>query len=147
MVALSPDRVPEGVVRDKQLQAVNVAATLFKWNNGMAVNLKELAVVNGYDYATVRRWGVPLFDRKITKLEFNDWKREQSRIGIEEKKQPIAPCADASSGPATVARRRRLAADNFGGSPHWHGSPTSSQSRLGSAGIAIASSDKRARTH
>src|SRR5439155_7272955 len=74
---LSPNCVPEGVVRDKQLQAVNIAAALFKWNNGMAVNLKELAVLTGYDYATVRRWGVPLFDRKITKLEFNQWKCEQ----------------------------------------------------------------------
>src|SRR5713101_3325450 len=74
MVALSPDWVPDGVVRDKQLQGVNIAATLFKWSNGMAVNLKELAVVTGYDYATVRHWGVPLFDRKITKLEFSAWK-------------------------------------------------------------------------
>src|SRR6266404_5454267 len=124
MVALSPDCVPEGVVRDKQLQVVNIAATLFKWSNGMAVNLKELAVVTGYDYATVRRWGVPLFDRKITKLEFNQWKCEQSRIGVNERKQPIAPRADASPGPATAARQRRLAADKFGGSRVWHSSPT-----------------------
>ena len=124
MVALSPDCVPEGVVRDKQLQVVNIAATLFKWSNGMAVNLKELAVVTGYDYATVRRWGVPLFDRKITKLEFNEWKREQGRIGIEERKQSIVPRSDASPGPATVARQRRLAADKFGGSRVWHSSPT-----------------------
>jgi hypothetical protein len=119
MVALSPDRVPEGVVRDKQLQGVNIAATLFKWSNGMAVNLKELAVVTGYDYATVRRWGVPLFDRKITKLEFNQWKYEQGKMEIKERNQPIAPRANQSPGPATAARRRRLAADKFGGSPHF----------------------------
>jgi hypothetical protein len=147
-VALLPDRVPEGVVRDKQLQGVNIAATLFKWNNGMAVNLKELAVVTGYDYATVRRWGVPLFDRKITKLEFNKWKHEQGKLEIKEKEQLIAPRADQSPGPATAARQRRLAADKFGGSPHWRGSPTSSRSQPGSAGTAIASSDKsRARVH
>jgi hypothetical protein len=136
------DCVPEGVVRDKQLQVVNIAATLFKWGNGMAVNLKELAVATGYDYATVRRWGVPLFDRKITKLEFNEWKREQGRIGIEERKQSIAPRADASPGPATAARQRRLAVDKFGGSPHWHGSPTSSQSQPGSVETAYHSNPK-----
>ena len=134
MAALSPNCGPEGVVRDKQLQVVNIAATLFKWNNGMAVNLKELAVVTGYDYATVRRWGVPLFDRKITKLEFNEWKREQGKLEIKERNRPITPRADQSPGPATAARRRRLAADKFGGSPHWHGSPTSSRFRPGSAG-------------
>jgi hypothetical protein len=148
MVALSPDRVPEGVVRDKQLQVVNITATLFKWNNGMAVNLKELAVVTGYDYATVRRWGVPLFDRKITKLEFNEWKHEQGKMEIKERDQLIAPRANQSPGPATAARRRRLAADKFGGSPHWHGSPTSSQSQPGSPGTAVASRDKsRAGAH
>src|SRR5437762_12734928 len=105
---LSPNCVPEGVVRDKQLQVVNIAATLFKWNNGMAVNLKELAVVTGYDYATVRRWGVPLFDRKITKLEFNQWKCEQGKLAIKERTQPIAQRANPSPGPATAARQRRL---------------------------------------
>lgn len=133
---LSPNRVPEGVVRDKQLQVVNIAATLFKWNNGMAVNLKELAVVTGYDYAMVRRWGVPLFDRKITKLEFNQWKCEQGKLAIKERTQPIAPRADASAGPATAARQRRLVADKFGGSPHSHCSPTSSRSPLESAETA-----------
>jgi len=119
---LPPLWVPDGVVRDKQLQVVNIAATLFKWNKGMAVNLKELAVVTGYDYATVRRWGVPLFHRKITKLEFNEWKREQGKMEISDREQQIAPCADQSPSPATAARRRRLAADKFGGSSHWHDS-------------------------
>jgi len=126
MVALSPDWVPDGVVRDKQLQGVNIAATLFKWSNGMAVNLKELAVVTGYDYATVRHWGVPLFDRKITKLEFSAWKREQGKMEIKESGQPIAPRADQSPGPATAARQRRLATDKFGGPPRRRDSPTSS---------------------
>jgi hypothetical protein len=126
MVALSPDCVPEGVVRDKQLQVVNVAATLFKWNNGMAVNLKELAVVTGYDYATVRRWGVPLFDRKITKLEFSAWKHEQGKTEIKESEQPVAPRPDQPPGPATAARQRRLAADKFGGPPRRRNSRTSS---------------------
>ena len=121
---LSPNCVPEGVVRDKQLQAVNIAAALFKWNNGMAVNLKELGVVTGYDYATVRRWDVPLFDRKITRIEFNRWKCEQGKLPIKGKTQPIAPRTEASPGPATAARRRRLAADKLGGSRHWHSSPT-----------------------
>ncbi|SRR6266496_379841 len=139
---LSPDRVPDGVVRDKQLRVVNIAATLFKWNNGMAVNLKELAVLTGYDYATVRRWGVLLFERKITKLEFNEWKREQGKIEIKERKQPIAPRADQSPSPATAARQRRLAADKFGGSRPSHCPPTSSRYRLGSTEAAVVSSDK-----
>jgi hypothetical protein len=139
---LSPNWVPDGVVRDKQLQVVNIAATLFKWNNGMAVNLKELAVVTGYDYAAVRHWGVPLFNRKITKLEFNQWKREQRKKEVSDREQPIAPRADLSPGPATAARQRRLAADKLGGSPHWRGSSTSSRSQRGSAGTVVASSDK-----
>src|SRR5438309_655442 len=75
MIALSSSQIPAGLVRDKQLQVVDVPTALFKWNNGMAVNLKELAVVTGYDYASVRRWGVPLFTGKITKSEFESWKR------------------------------------------------------------------------
>jgi hypothetical protein len=120
MTALSDNQIPARLVRDKQLQTVDVYAALFKWNNGMAVNLKELAVVTGYHYATARRWGVPLFAGKITKSEFESWKRRektQCANGPELIAQ-TGPRADQRPGPATAARQRRLVADKFAQSSH-----------------------------
>lgn len=115
MIALSPRQIPAGLVHDKQLQVVDVPVALFKWNNGMAVNLKQLAVVTGYDYATVRRWGVPLFAGKITKSEFESWKREaklqraKDQVANRESGLPV----DSAVGPATAALSRRLVTANL----------------------------------
>jgi len=113
MIVLSPRQIPAGLVHDKQLQVVDVPTALFKWNNGMAVNLKELAVVTGYDYASVRRWGVPLFTGKITKSEFESWKRSKGTESVDNQVATTESTlgVDQTIGPATAAlSRRRLAA-------------------------------------
>lgn len=115
-MGLSTDQIPAGLVRDKQLQFVDILKTLFKWNNGMALNLKEVAVVTGYDYGRVRRWGVPLFAGKITKSEFESWKRREKTQAANENvpgPNPTFPLGKGT-GPATAARQRRLAAAKFG---------------------------------
>ena len=116
MIALSPSQIPAGLVRDKQLQVVDVPTALFKWNNGMAVNLKELAVVTGYDYASVRRWGVLLFTGEITKSEFESWKRSRKteRADNQVATTESALRVDQTIGPATAALSRRHAAAKFG---------------------------------
>jgi len=131
MVALSPNIVPDGVIRDKQLKTVDVLAALFKWRHNIGVNLKELAVVNGQDYSRVRGWGVPLFDGKITRREFEAWKRQKKK---EAQRGPLKDGereqrGDRQSGPATAARQRRSTADKSDGSLRQHGSPASSRSR------------------
>jgi hypothetical protein len=106
------------VTRDKQLAAVNVSVALFKWHHEMACNLKEVAVVTGYYYAHVRRWGLPLFDGKITRAEFTAWKRKRmaEKRTDQAERQPPLPL-DRRVGPATAARQRRLAASNLKSAP------------------------------
>jgi hypothetical protein len=115
MIAVLSDQIPARLVRDKQLQVVDVPTALFKWNNGMAVNLKELAVVTGYDYASVRRWYVPLFAGKITKSEFESWKRSKKieRVDNQVATTESAFCVDQTIGAATAALSRRRAAAKF----------------------------------
>jgi hypothetical protein len=101
---------PVGLTRDRQLAAINLSVALFKWDHGMACNLKEVAVVSGYHYAQVRRWDLPLFEGKITRSEFLAWKRKKMA-----RRRPGQPDAEATLllepclGPATAARQRRLA--------------------------------------
>jgi hypothetical protein len=99
---------PVCVTRDKQLAAINLPAALFKWDHGMACNLKEVAVVTGYYYAQVRRWDLPLFDGKITRSEFLAWKRKK----IADTHTSHAK-ADRPLGPAAAAWQRRLARSKF----------------------------------
>jgi hypothetical protein len=130
MAALANDPPPLRVTRDKQLAVVDVSVALFKWNHGIACNLKEVAVVTGYYYAHVRRWGLPLFDGKITRSEFITWKRKKmEETKPNEANGQFVPPADRPQGPATAARQRRLDATKFDGSLRRGGSAASSQSR------------------
>jgi hypothetical protein len=97
-------KTPIGVTRDRQLAAINLSVALFKWDHGMACNLKEVAVVTGYHYAQVRRWDLPLFEGKITRSEFLAWKRKEMAD-----RDTSDANADRPRGPATAARQRRLA--------------------------------------
>jgi len=50
---------------------------------GMALNLKELAIATGYGYSTVRCWhtnGMPLLDGKITRSEALAWRRKYEKF-------------------------------------------------------------------
>jgi hypothetical protein len=124
MAALANDPPPLGVTLDKQLAVVDVSVALFKWSHGISCNLKEVAVVTGYYYAHVRRWGLPLFDGKITRSEFITWKRKKmEETKPNEANEQSIPSADRPLGPATAARRRRLAADKFDKSALLGGSP------------------------
>jgi len=109
---------PVGITRDRQLAAVDLSVALFKWTHEMACNLKEVAVVTGYYYAHVRRWGLPLFDGKITRSEFIAWKRKRmaEKRSDQAERQPPLPL-DRPVGPATLARHRRLAASNLNSTP------------------------------
>lgn len=121
---LDSGSVPPGVVTNVQLRRYNVAAVLFKWNNGMAVNVQELCIATGYAYSKVRKWKLTLFEDKITRSEFNRWKRAQPVTET----LPAAPREDRQSGPATRARQRRSTSGKSGGSPCSRGSRAASQS-------------------
>src|SRR2546430_626030 len=93
---------PVGIARDRQLAGIDLCVALFKWTHEMACNLKEVAIATGYHYAQVRRWGLPLFDGKVTRSEFIAWKRKKiadKRSGHAEA-QPAMP-AHHDLGPAT----------------------------------------------
>jgi hypothetical protein len=109
---------PVGLTRDRQLAAVDLSTTMFKWTHEMACNLKEVAAVTGYHYAQVRRWGLPLFEGKITKSEFIAWKRKKmaDKRSDQAQRQPALPL-DRPLGPATAARQRRLAAGDLHRAP------------------------------
>lgn len=71
---------------------------------GMALNLKELAIATGYGYSTVRCWhtnGMPLLDGKITRSEALAWRRKYERS------KPVGSQSDHS----TVLHHPLLAAD------------------------------------
>lgn len=112
---LRPDQIPANYPRDNQLKCVDVARAIFKWNNGIACNLKEVAVATGYDYWKIRRLNLPLFESKITQREFNAWKLWQKRKANRLQRQS-GEREDQSPGPATAAQKRRLTADRSGGS-------------------------------
>lgn len=114
MVALRSEQIP-ALTRDKQLLEIDAAAALFKWHNGIACNLKEVAVSSGYGYWLVRSWDLPLFHEKITKREFEKWKRDQMKAEIKE--PPTSDRAGQPPGPGTRARQRRLAAGKSDESP------------------------------
>ncbi len=129
MATLSNDPPPLRVTRDKQLAVVDVSVALFKWNHGIACNLKEVAVVTGYYYAHVRRWSLPLFDGKITRSEFIIWKRKKmEEMNPNQANGQSVPPAARALGPATAARHRRLAGDKFGELARRHPPPTLSAS-------------------
>lgn len=114
--------VPPRIVYDKKLRRIDVRAALFKRDNGVALNLGELAVVSGYDYKSqVRKWPklehdpLPLFEGKITWPEFQAWKRRRQRAA---RKAPQAGESPPPNGPATAALRRRSAAGKSDGSLH-----------------------------
>jgi hypothetical protein len=103
--------LPAGITRDRQLAGVDLSVALFKWTHEMACNLKQVAIVTGYHYAQVRRWGLPLFDGKITRSEFNRWKRNkmaEKHSGRTDRKPRLE--FSRPVGPATAARNRRIAA-------------------------------------
>lgn len=55
---------------------------LSRAREGLALNLKELAVATGYGYSTVRGWhsnGMPLLDGKITRSEALAWRKKYER--------------------------------------------------------------------
>ena len=55
---------------------------LARAREGLALNLKELAVATGYGYSTVRGWhynGMPLLDGKITRTEALAWRRKYEK--------------------------------------------------------------------
>ena len=77
---------------------------LARARDGLALNLKELAVATGYGYSTVRVWhsnGMPLLDGKITRSEALAWRRKY------EKSKPVESQSDHS----TVLHHPLLAAD------------------------------------
>ena len=105
---------PFGVIRDRQLATINLSLALFKWDHGMACNLKEVAVVTGYYYGQVRRWDLPLFEGKITRSEFFAWKRKKmAKSCTSDDDTEQAPRSDTSLGPATAARQRRSMMGNL----------------------------------
>jgi hypothetical protein len=105
---------PVCVTRDRQLASVNLSVALFKWDHGIACNLKEVAIVTGYYYAQVRRWGLPLFEGKITRSEFIAWKRKRmADRHVDQSAAKEALGLDRSVGPATAARQRRLSRHKF----------------------------------
>ena len=55
---------------------------LSRAREGLALNLKELAIATGYGYSTVRNWhsnGMPLLDGKITRSEALAWRKKYER--------------------------------------------------------------------
>ena len=67
---------------------------LARAREGLALNLKELAIATGYGYSTVRGWhhnGMPLLDGKITRSEALAWRRKY------EKSKPVGSPPENSS--------------------------------------------------
>ena len=77
---------------------------LARAREGLALNLKELAVATGYGYSTVRGWhynGMPLLDGKITRGEALAWRKKYERS------KPVESQPENS----TVSHHPLLAAD------------------------------------
>jgi hypothetical protein len=128
MISSLPD-IPM-LTSDRRLLRVDAPRAFFKRDNGMALNLLELAVVSGYDYKIVRSWDLPLIDGKITWPEYLKWRRSvigESEVGNREHFSHTL--TGPIPGHATRARRKRLIADRRDESRHPHDSPTASQSR------------------
>ena len=76
---------------------------LSRAREGLALNLKELAIATGYGYSTVRGWhgnGMSLIDGKITRSEALAWRRRY------EKSKPL----ESQSGNSTVLHHPLLVA-------------------------------------
>ena len=55
---------------------------LARAREGLALNLKELAIATGYGYSTVRGWhynGMPLLDGKTTRSEALAWRKKYEK--------------------------------------------------------------------
>lgn len=129
---------PPKITADKQLVGIDVSVALFKWKNSVACNLKEVAVATGYDYKHVRNWGLPLFDGKITRSEFEAWKRQrkQKKKNGNSPNEQSEPRKDRKPGLATAARQRRLVSDRCDLSRRPRGSRGGARSQPVLAGTA-----------
>lgn len=95
---------------EKQLLTVNQEEAREKANRGEALTLKELAVVIGMSYGSVRSWtcgypSLPLLNGKVFFDDFVLWRRRKSGLELS---------------PAAVASLARQGAGKFGESVLTH---------------------------
>lgn len=102
---------------NKQLAGLLFENVRAKADKGLALNLREVAIVTGYGYRQVRDWNLPLLSGKITWTEFIAWKA--SRLVL-------------AQGQQTAPHPESIPADKSGAPRSRHGSPASSSRVRGS---------------